>query len=129
MNEATLKAALVKEAREALRGWVIIRHEDHFTHGIPDISFTGLGQTTWIEAKYANPKIKMKGIQELTMKRLAAAGRAKFLIYWEKGSEKRTYLVDPADIGNPMESWTKFTDGFNHIWVVEYIKGDHGDTY
>ena len=130
MNEADLKSALVKTAREVLKSFVVIRHEDRFTHGIPDISFTGRPnrRTTWVEVKYANPGFACKGIQELTMSRLALAGQAVFVVYWQRGTEKRTYLVDPQHIGKDVSEWTMFTDGFNHIWVLEHIKGLHNDT-
>lgn len=127
MDESKLKGALCDVARQTLKSFVIIRHEDRFTHGIPDISIDGNKTCTWLEVKYANPGFKTKGIQELTMLRLALASHAYFVVYWERNKEKRTYIVDPCDIGKDMNSWERFRDGFNHQWVVEFIKGVHND--
>ncbi|MCG3774243.1 MAG: hypothetical protein JW395_1061 [Nitrospira sp.] len=127
MTEAELKAELCAEGRLRLPGWEIIRHEDLFTHGIPDMTFTGAGKTTWIEAKHATPGFKVKGIQKHRMKRLALAGNAFFLVYWEKGTVKRTYIVAPKDIDLGPVEWTTFTEGFDHTWVLRYLWRLHGN--
>ena len=129
MTESTLKADLVKKARAILKGWEILRHEDRFTHGIPDITFTGLKRTSWWEAKYATPGFKVKGIQELKTRRLALAGLAFFVVYWEVAGEKRTYIVDPCNIRDDISSWKRFTVGFNHEWVIGFIKEAHGNNH
>jgi hypothetical protein len=126
MTEAILKGALVKEARLVLpTSFVILRHEDHFTHGIPDISIDGNKKSSWWEPKYANPGFQCKGIQELTMLRLNIATYARFIIYWEKDKIKRTYIVEPKDIGIPTENWDVYEEGFNHKWVVSKMRQAH----
>ena len=127
MNESILKSALCQLARAPLQKYVVIRHEDRFTDGIPDISVTGRGKTSWIEVKYANPKFQCRGIQELTMKRLALAGLAYFVVYWEQGKDKLTFIVDPTEIGNEVKTWAKFTRGFDHEWVIRFIQELHND--
>lgn len=127
MNETDLKAALCSEGRLRLPGWEIIRIEDIFTHGIPDITFTGRGKTTWVEAKYGTPSFKVKGIQKHKMQKLALAGSAFFLVYWEKGGIRRTYIVPPKDIDLDPSEWTNFTEGFDHKWVLKYLWGLHGN--
>ena len=74
MNENTIKDELVKRLRRAAPRFVVFRHEDRFTAGIPDISMTGRGATSWWEVKYLNPRLHSYGLQELTMKRLASPG-------------------------------------------------------
>jgi hypothetical protein len=125
VTEASLKSAFCQQARAELKGFVVIRHEDRFTHGIPDTSVTGRKKTSWWEAKYANPHFQSKGIQELTMLRLGVAGFAFYVLYYEKGEIRRTYIVDPPDIGKDVNSWTRYADGFNHKWVIEFIKEVH----
>jgi len=125
MNEAQLKTALMQYLRGALKRYVIIRHEDRFTHGIPDISATGEGVTSWIEVKHANPRFKTKGIQELTMLRLSRAGLAFFVVYWEQDKHQKTFIVDPAHIGNPMVTWSNQVDGFSHQFVQSYLEELH----
>ena len=121
MTEAALKGDLVKRFRTRLPAAVILRHEDRFTHGIPDISITYGKRTIWLEVKLADPNFTSKGIQDLTMLRLANAGFGWFVVYWTKNKEKRTYIVDPKDIGKPIEEWENYFDGFNHDWVVEFV--------
>ncbi len=121
MNEQTLKSAFVKEIRDTLKNCVIFRHEDKFYSGVPDISITLNKRTLWIEAKFANPKFQSKGIQELTMLRLAKAGLALYLVWQYDTDEKRTYLVHPSDIGKDMNRWSNFIEDFDHNWAVKEL--------
>lgn len=130
IQESHIKADLVKELRASLPRFVIIRHEDRITSGIPDISATGGGFTTWIECKFADPKFQSKGIQELTMSRLSLAAFQAIYIVWRihKG-HKFTYKVHPGDIGKPFEGWTNYKEGFDHKWIAEIIKETHNVNY
>jgi len=96
MTEASLKSALVKALRLRYPNAVVLRHEDKITHGIPDISFTLNGRTSWWEGKFANPGFDTKGIQTLTMMRLAKQGRAYYIV-WDK-REDTTFFVLPNQI-------------------------------
>jgi len=90
VNEATLKSALVHLGRQTLPGHVLLRHEDKMTAGIPDISVTGHGRTLWIEVKFG--VITGRGIQAMTMERLAQYGMAVYVVYALSGGvEIRTY--------------------------------------
>lgn len=128
MNEAILKGTLVDILRANLQGFVVIRHEDRFTHGIPDISVTGNKITTWWEVKYANPDFKSKGIQDLTLLRLHLAGYANFIIYKDK-KVKRVYIVPPNLITFSTADWPNYAEGFNHLWVVEEVRKLHYDNH
>lgn len=126
MNEADCKGSFVKALREALPHFVVFRHEDHFTHGLPDISVTGNGRTSWIEAKYANPSFKSKGIQNLNMRRLAKAGIAFYVVFWYNVKVgKRTYVVSPENLDDPPETWDIYVEGFDYKWLVEVVKQTH----
>lgn len=125
INEASLKSTLVKIARAELYGYVIERHEDRFTHGIPDICITGNHKNTRWEAKHANPGFKVKGVQELTMSRLDLANHARFIVYYEKDGNRFTYIVHPKEIGHDRTTWKEWTYGFNHNWVVSKIREAH----
>lgn len=120
MDEAELKGQLVRMARLMMPNWVVQRNEDLFTHGLPDSSFTGLKRTTWIEAKYGKPYFKVKGIQEETMKKLAFAGYAFFVVYEERDEVRKTHIIEPEYIREP-HLWTNSTNGFNHRFVLEFI--------
>lgn len=125
MTEATLKGALVQKAKETLPGWVIIRHEDQFRAGVPDISATGNGKTSWWEVKFANPGFSSKGIQDLTLQRLDRAGMARYIIYEKSSLGNTVRIVLPRDL----ENWRNIIisrPGFDHNWVVQKMRELHG---
>lgn len=115
------KAQLAKDLRETFPRAVVFRIEDHFTHGVPDIVLT-LGKTIWIEVKLADPDFKSKGIQELTMNRLALVGFAFYVVYYTWKGVERTYIVEPKDIGKSIDEWDCWVDGISSEPVIEYIR-------
>lgn len=120
MNESTLKSTLVTKLRKRHPGWVVLRHEDRFTHGVPDISVTALNRTTWWEVKLARPTLKSEGIQDLNMLKLDGAGTARYIIYEERNGIKSVVIVRPRFI----EEWRTSgicTPRFDHEWVISYI--------
>ena len=122
-QEARLKATLMKELREHLLGAVTLRHEDRFTSGIPDISVTWHGRTTWWECKHATPSLVSQGIQELTLLRLAAAGHARYIVWQERRGVRRTMIVHPNRLRD-LETETT-CPGFDMSWLVEQIRLAH----
>lgn len=121
MKEQEPKAALSKYLRENLRGAVILRIEDHFTHGLPDTLIFWRQKGLAIEVKFADPDFKSKGIQELTMNRIALASFAFYVVYYCVNEVKRTYIVETKDIGLPIGEWDHFTEGFDHNFVAQEI--------
>jgi hypothetical protein len=122
-DESGLKSALLRAIKAGLPGFVALRHEDVRTCGIPDLSLTGLGRTTWWECKHAAPDCGSTGIQELTMLRLAAAGSARYVVWEERRGVKRTLVVHPRHLGDLLpEAWTT---GFDHRWLVEQMRKAH----
>jgi len=80
MTESQFQAKLLKALRDhpALKDAVIFKHSDRFNGGIPDISVTVKGVTTWIELKvYPN---KLSKLQEYYLRRLQ---RAACVVYKE----------------------------------------------
>lgn len=123
-QESTLKSRFLAELR-LFPGFVIIRHEDVRTSGIPDLSLTGYGKDSWIEIKHGTPDFQSEGIQELTMLRLAGAGYARYLIYREdkNGQSKKTMIVHPTHIKDlEAEAWCI---GHNHKWAAEFFRKRH----
>lgn len=130
MNEAKLKGDLCSLIRVRRPAYKVLRIEDHFTHGIPDISIDGNKRHSWWEAKYGVPNFKCKGIQQLTGQQLALADYMRFVVYWQpskESTERRTYIVHPNDIKLDHTTWKDFTNGFNHQWVMERILEVHND--
>lgn len=124
-QESTLKSKLMEHIRLHMHGFVALRHEDIRTSGIPDVSLTGYGKTSWIEVKHGCPNFDSEGIQELTMLRLSAAGYARYVIYIEDkdGENKRTLIVHPKGIKTlDTEQWCI---GHDHRWVVEWFRKRH----
>lgn len=127
MDEAALKGKLCDLIRKVKPRYVVLRLEDRFTHGIPDISITGNQRQSWWEVKKASPKFTGQGIQELTMLRLARQCEAFYLVYYEVKKEQRTYIIHPTKIGIPLED-LPYEEGFNHEHVLATILQVHHDT-
>lgn len=124
-READLKVVLVQTFKLILPTFKTLRHEDVRTCGIPDLSTTGLGRTSWLEVKHGTPKFDSIGVQEVTMLQLAGAGFARYVIYQEDktGENKRTLIVHPRYL-KELEPEVSCV-GFNHRFVVEYIYRVH----
>lgn len=123
MTEASLTSGFLHEAREHLPGAVIFKHNDRIMVGVPDLSITLNGITSWWEAKYADPKFKSTGVQELTMLRLAAAGVARYVIWEEKRGIKRTLIVHPRHFHDLTHE--TFCVGFDKKWLIEQVRQLH----
>lgn len=117
MTEATIRASLVKRLRQ-YKDWIVLRHEDHYTSGIPDISITGNKITSWWETKYQRGfTLENKGIQQYTLEMLAKHGHAHYIIY----TPEQVAVVKP-DLENP-----RIFAGINHVEVVKFIRVVHYD--
>jgi hypothetical protein len=125
MTEHTCVATLLKTLRKILPDWVILKLADKWTYGIPDISATGSGISSWWECKHANPDFKSQGIQELTAMRLAKHGICYYVIFVDK--PKSVLIVHPKDIKNWETSAIAQCEGFDYEWVVNFIIKTHHD--
>jgi len=106
MNEATVVRAIVDHLRERLPGAVVFKHNDRITAGIPDVSVTYGGRTTWLEVKLIgswndSPSSLMKkfdALQLATMLRLAdaRAGQAYYLVAYE--GKKKLDVILPREV-------------------------------
>jgi hypothetical protein len=115
MTEATVRASLVKRLRQ-YKDWIVLRHEDHYTSGIPDISVTGNKITSWWETKYQRGfTLENKGIQQYTLEQLAKHGHAHYIIY----TPEQVAVVKPS-----LEGPYIFA-GINHAEVVKFIRAVH----
>jgi hypothetical protein len=120
-TEGALKSTLVKKLREAAPHFVVIRHEDTSRSGVPDISVSGNGKTTWWEVKYGKPSWKSMGIQELTLKRLAKVSYARYIVFTEDRI-KITEIIPPNElVGTGYYIGFPSREGFAFDWVVEEI--------
>lgn len=121
MTEHKLLAPCVKLMRSELpTGWVVVKHADSFTSGWPDVSVTGLRRTTLWEFKHG-PKVKWaNALQQLTCRRLAAAGYSCLIVlYQETEAERRTVILTPDEVE------VGATIGFSHEFVVNFVRNLH----
>lgn len=119
MTEGTLLAACRRKIKELFPDAVIIKHADSVTSGVPDLSCTYNGMTSWWEFKQG-PKIKWKNaLQELTCRRLAHHGTCYVVLYEIINDVKRTVILRPDEIEIASVS------GFDHVFVAEIIREAH----
>lgn len=98
-------------------------HTGASQRGIPDISVTWLGMTSWWEVKHLTPTLRSSANQELMLLRLAAAGTARYVLYEHTRKMQRTGIVHPLHIRDGREG--EWTSGFNHHFVVFVIRQYH----
>lgn len=121
MNEADLKRRLKKAIEATMRGAVVFRHEDTFTAGIPDLSVTWGGVTSWWEVKYARigRVAHPTKLQAYTLDQLNRAGHAGLIVYKEtKVAGKAVFL------GFAQGDAVRFP-GFAHNDVAQAIRDLH----
>jgi hypothetical protein len=115
VNEVTPRAALVRQLAEGT-SLVVLRHEDMYTAGHPDISVTGRGRTLWIEVKWLRLDWKNK-LQRETCRRLEQSGLFFVLTYTlegvsvmrSDGSVIRTMLGRGPDLQRQVVSYVRLT--------------------
>ena len=84
MTESQYTSELVAYLKNA--GCVVFKHSDHFTTGIPDLSVTTRGHTTWFEVKVLKhgetftKRVMQDRVQFFSVLLLGNAGRAFYLI-------------------------------------------------
>lgn len=98
MNELTRTRKLVQDLSSGLNGSVVIKHTDSHTQGVPDISVTWAGITSWWEAKLIKKnKIIGREVQNEMMRRMERAGLAYYVIYNDKGE---VYITSPSNVAD-----------------------------
>ncbi len=126
MNENTLIKPLLTQVRAEIEpDGVVLRISDMVTHGIPDFVTVKKTRTVWWEVKFATPRIKSPGIQQLTARRLARHGLCWFIVYQvdRNGENPRTGLVHPANIHEDGTfTWYAVIDGINHQFIIDFIR-------
>lgn len=129
-TEHTLQSQLLKVIRPAItaEGGVILKHSDYITSGIPDLSVTWKGMTSWWEIKHAEPRLKGTGLQLVTARQLALAGRCHYIVYEtsRSGLLMATHIVTPLNIGSDGSfTPTQSSGGHDHGFVLTAIRQLH----
>ena len=129
-----LRTKLVKRLREVFPRAVVIAHEDRYTYGVLDISFTYRGRTDWLEVKVASPTLrKGKKIQLFVALELAREGNCHYVIYREgKLGERSTFITTPLSVKH--DTWSTDylllafnRDDWDHDLVVNFLKKARGE--
>ena len=114
---------------------VAIRHEDRYTHGIPDLSVSLQHRTTWWEVKYADPMCRSKGVQRHLCERLAAASYCRYIIFQRgiptgpNARPRAIRVVAPLDLDCWHRNGLVVEEGSFDLWgLVAHIARIHGVT-
>jgi predicted HAD superfamily Cof-like phosphohydrolase len=120
MDEAYLKSRLVKACREVMPGGVAQRHEDKFSGGVPDLSWSWHGVTSWLEAKYARRgrRAEPTELQKIRIDDLRRAGVLTYVLTYRERVGKSVHLLHCWDEG-------RAANGFDHRQVARWIRDDH----
>lgn len=122
MIEADLQRKQLRLLRAALPGYVIFRHADLITSGIPDLSVTGCGETLWLELKHANPGIKGTGLQARNLRLLHSAGGNAFYVVYD-AVRRATYITRPDDVDNRVAAAVHVGEGYPNMHaLLDFIR-------
>ena len=142
MNEAVIVGNIIQHLTVALgRRAVILKHNDRVTAGVPDISVTCGGRTTWLEVKLLRDwdeplgalKKKFNALQLATMRLLAENGRALYVVaYRDHVGQKMLGLYPPQYVVNVLNGtnpgvayWASFHDSLVEL-ARRVQEGDRG---
>lgn len=97
MTESELTKRLKKRIKERLPRAIVLKHADRFTAGIPDMSITLNGDTSWWEIKHITKPgpAESRGIQNLTAMNLALEGICWYIVFESSVAGHFWYVVEP----------------------------------
>jgi hypothetical protein len=132
MSESLLTRQLMKKLRAELPTFVVLKHADGWTSGVPDVSVTGNGRTTWLEVKL----VELRGIietklQRFQMERLERnGGTAFYVMYYTSPFPRSVAIVEPSKRSSvaPYHGLTPYLSsiaGHDHDLVVTLLKRIH----
>jgi hypothetical protein len=126
-REGELRSKLGDRMRKhpVVGAWEILRHEDIRSVGIPDMSLTGSGRTTWWEFKHAAPDLKRNevgSIQHLCMQRLERLGFARYVIWLEDNEMEFALIVRPQHLADFRSKAEVTMAGYDMKGVLDYMK-------
>jgi hypothetical protein len=130
-RESELRSRFMKVMRSDWPGAIAIRHEDVRTVGIPDLSVTYAGMTSWWEFKHGTPDFSSPGLQAHTCQRLASNGYCRYVIFHEAEDLKPgIFIVHPRYIDNwkngTVSEFDAMTVRFDFDWLMQFMKIVHG---
>lgn len=106
MTERYVTERLMEQFKQ-LPEWEVIKHADKFTSGIPDMSVSGNGRTSWLELKLLKRgELAVNAVepaQRITCCRLerATGGRCWVIVYRASRWEDSTTIYRPSQLNVP----------------------------
>lgn len=129
MNEGTLKTKLKHTLLQVLPGAVVWNHTGAFTSGIPDLSCSWGGTTSWIEVKYSpvGRRSRPTPLQVAALKSLAAAGVPAYLLEYREVQQGRAVELSRAQPdGTAVDSFVSYgAKLFDHEGVAMALRTEH----
>ena len=128
MTEATVRRDLMRQLQIQIPAAVAIRYEDRFTKGLPDLSISYNGRTSFWEIKYADPRCVTSKVQHYLCTQLDTQGfHCRYLIF-QRGIGRPTNprprqirVVKPQDFDHWDRLGLVLSDGLFDYAAV----GDH----
>lgn len=129
MTEAEITASLLERLRDSWKTAVVFKHDDNLTFGIPDMSVSGHGITSWWEIKVARDgKIDDNPQQNFTCKRLFAVVPCFYIIFEEP--RHAIYICTPeaaSHYGTSAFRAAVRIEGWRYEYIVNVIRTLHTD--
>lgn len=134
MTEATLKEKTVQQCRIVMPMCKTIKHQNMFGAGVPDVSLTWHGRTSWWEFKVAweGREPSYRNQQRMVCLELAGAGVCYYVIFTVSKTLKpdiilQTAIVHPRNVVKgtwPYEPVIRWP-GICHREVAEFMRTKH----
>lgn len=129
-RENELLAKYLRFARPTLDGLgLCFKHADQ-SKGVPDVSWTANKLTSWWEFKHdVGDGISMSGceLQWTNMRRLEAAGYARYVVFAQHGHDKSIAIVKPSQVGRSgLYVPVQWRDTWDYEWLLQRMKSAHG---
>ncbi len=130
-RETELKRKLVAVLKQR---FFVQTHSEARKYGVPDLSVSGNGRTTWYELKHATPNFTTQGVQEITCLQLAKYSFCRYIVYYEWQDTWCTYIVHPVEVYGRKGKMGNITpemrlDGHDHFGVLRYIIDEHNSRH
>jgi hypothetical protein len=107
-----------------------VRHEDQYTAGVPDLSLSYAGCTSWWELKYADPSIQSSKLQRYMCDQLDTRGFSCRYLIFRRGHNgkwpREIRVCPPRDFPHWRSLGRVISSGaFDYVALVRYIQETH----
>jgi len=125
MTESDLTKRFIEALRRTMPGAVVFKHADAWTAGIPDLTVSWRGVTTWVEVKKL--PYRARGIQRVRVQQLGRVARVFYVMY--DVEKKAVVVITPErfERGETAEFVADFSGG--HRAVADFIAFTHHQTW